>query len=90
LPRKNIEDLSFGHDVIDRLTPYNLIYLYKADSEFGGKTKTVCVSRLCMHCDNPSCSTSYPFSANHKHKNGSVVVDQELCFGGAECKAVCP
>ena len=43
-----------------------------------------------MHCDNPACATICPFSANHKHENGAVVIDQDLCFGGAKCKTVCP
>ncbi|NMC97131.1 MAG: 4Fe-4S dicluster domain-containing protein, partial [Deltaproteobacteria bacterium] len=30
------------------------------------------------------------FSANHKNKNGAVVIDQDLCFGGAKCRDVCP
>jgi len=43
-----------------------------------------------MHCDNPACATICPFAANHKHENGAVVIDQDLCFGGAKCKTVCP
>ncbi len=89
-PRKIIEDWSARQDVVDRLTPYNFIYVHKADIETGGKNKTVFVPRRCMHCDNPACATICPFSANHKHKNGAVVIDQETCFGGAKCKAVCP
>jgi len=43
-----------------------------------------------MHCDNPACATICPFSANHKYENGAVVIDPDLCFGGAKCKSVCP
>ncbi|MEN6374266.1 MAG: 4Fe-4S dicluster domain-containing protein [Smithella sp.] len=89
-PRKIIEDWSTRQDVVDRLTPYNFIYVQKADIENGGNKKTVFVPRRCMHCDNPACATICPFSANHKHKNGAVVIDQETCFGGVKCKAVCP
>lgn len=89
-PRKNIEDWSGKREIFNRLTPYNFIYVHKAEVETGGKNKTVFVPRRCMHCDNPACATICPFSANHKYKSGAVVIDQELCFGGAKCKAVCP
>ena len=43
-----------------------------------------------MHCDNPACATICPFSANHKYKTGAVVIDKDICFGGAKCRTVCP
>jgi Fe-S-cluster-containing dehydrogenase component len=89
-PRKTIEDWSKKRDVSNRLTPYNFIYVHRADVEEGGRKKTVFVPRRCMHCDNPACATICPFAANHKYKNGAVVIDQDLCFGGAKCKTVCP
>ncbi|MEN6321093.1 MAG: 4Fe-4S dicluster domain-containing protein [Syntrophaceae bacterium] len=89
-PRKTIEDWSKRKDVSNRLTPYNFIYVHKADIDAAGRHKTLFVPRRCMHCDNPACATICPFSANHKNKNGAVVIDQDLCFGGAKCKDVCP
>lgn len=89
-PTRKVEDWSKKKDVTDRLTPYNLIYVQKAEVEAGGQKKTVFVPRRCMHCDNPACATLCPFAANHKFENGAVVIDQEACFGGAKCKAVCP
>ena len=89
-PRKTIEDWSKKREVINRLTPYNFIYVHQAEIDEGGQKRTVFVPRRCMHCDNPACATICPFSANHKYENGAVVIDQELCFGGAKCKAVCP
>lgn len=89
-PRKTIEDWSKKRDVFNRLTPYNFLYVHKADVSVNGKQKTVYVPRRCMHCDNPACATICPFSANHKNKNGAVVIDQNLCFGGAKCRDVCP
>ncbi len=85
-PRKTIEDWSKKQEVTNRLTPYNFIYVHKAQIE----GKTIFVPRRCMHCDNPACATICPFSANSKKKNGAVVIDQNLCFGGAKCKDVCP
>lgn len=89
-PRKIIEDWSKKRDVVDRLTSFNYIYVHRADVEWKGGIKTVFVPRRCMHCDNPACATICPFSANHKMKNGAVVIDQDLCFGGAKCRTVCP
>ena len=89
-PRKIIEDWSKKKDVVNRLTSYNFIYIHKADMEWKGQKKTLFVPRRCMHCDNPACATICPFSANHKQPNGAVVIDQDLCFGGAKCKTVCP
>ncbi len=89
-PRKTIEDWSEKKEVFDRLTPYNFIYVHKAEVNVGGKKKTIYVPRRCMHCDNPACATICPFSANHKFKNGAVVINQNQCFGGAKCKDVCP
>jgi len=89
-PRKNIEDWSTTQQVADRLTPYNFIYVQKVEVDTGGKKKEIFIPRRCMHCDNPACATICPFSSNHKYENGAVVIDQETCFGGAKCKAVCP
>ncbi|MEN6466317.1 MAG: 4Fe-4S dicluster domain-containing protein [Syntrophaceae bacterium] len=89
-PRKTVEDWSEKRDVADRLTPYNFIYVHKAEIEAGGRKQTLFVPRRCMHCDNPACAAICPFSANHKHPDGAVVIDQDLCFGGAKCKTVCP
>jgi Fe-S-cluster-containing dehydrogenase component len=89
-PRKTIEDWSRRREVSDRFTPYNYLYVQKAEVEQDGEPKTLFVPRRCMHCDNPACATICPFSANHKHENGAVVIDQDLCFGGAKCKTVCP
>jgi Fe-S-cluster-containing dehydrogenase component len=89
-PQKKVEDWSKKRDVSDRLTPYNFIYVHRADIEDGGQKRTLFVPRRCMHCDNPACATICPFAANHKYKNGAVVIDQNLCFGGAKCRTVCP
>ena len=85
-PRKTIEDWSKKKDVFSRLTPYNYIYVHKAEVD----GKSIFVPRRCMHCDSPACATICPFSANHKEKSGAVVIDSDKCFGGAKCKDVCP
>lgn len=85
-----IEDWSTKKMVSNRLTPYNLIYVQKAEIDVAGQKKEVFIPRRCMHCDNPACVTICPFGSNQKLKNGVVVNDQDMCFGGAKCKAVCP
>ncbi len=89
-PTRKVEDWSKKREVSTRLTPYNLIFVQKANVEVGGQAKTVFVPRRCMHCDNPACATLCPFAANHKHENGAVVIDQDTCFGGAKCQTLCP
>ncbi|MFO7570767.1 MAG: 4Fe-4S dicluster domain-containing protein [Smithellaceae bacterium] len=89
-PRKTIEDWSKKKNMIHRLTPYNFIYVHKAVIGDSGREQVIYVPRRCMHCDNPACATICPFSANNKRPNGAVVIDQDLCFGGAKCKDVCP
>lgn len=89
-PRKKIEDWSEKRSVSNRLTPYNFIYVHRADIDVNGHNQTIFVPRRCMHCDNPACATICPFSANHKQEDGAVVINQDLCFGGAKCKTVCP
>lgn len=89
-PTRKVEDWSKKREVLNRLTPYNLIYVQKAEADVGGQRKTVFIPRRCMHCDNPACATLCPFAANHKFENGSVVIDQDACFGGAKCQTLCP
>lgn len=89
-PRKTIEDWSKRKEVFNRLTPYNYIYVQKAAVDVGGRKTILNIPRRCMHCDNPACATICPFSANHKMKSGAVVIDQDICFGGAKCRSVCP
>lgn len=89
-PTRKIEDWSKKKEVDHRLTPYNLIFIQKAEVDRKGEKKTVFIPRRCMHCDNPACATLCPFAANHKYENGAVVIDPEICFGGAKCKTLCP
>jgi Fe-S-cluster-containing dehydrogenase component len=89
-PTRTVEDWSKKKEVSNRLTPYNLIFVQKAEVEDGSDKKTVFIPRRCMHCDNPACATLCPFASNHKFKSGAVVIDPDTCFGGAKCKTVCP
>jgi Fe-S-cluster-containing dehydrogenase component len=89
-PTKIVEDWSKKKGVSDRLTPYNPLFIEKAEIKINGNKKTMNIPRRCMHCDSPACALICPFTANHKSKTGAVVIDKNTCFGGAKCKTVCP
>jgi Fe-S-cluster-containing dehydrogenase component len=89
-PRGKTEDFSDRKHLTGRLTPYNYLFIHKAEVEHGGKRWSLNIPRRCMHCDNPACATICPFAANHKHETGAVVINGDVCFGGAKCRTVCP
>lgn len=85
-PQKTHDDWSKKRDVIDALTPYNWTMVQKVEVE----EEEIFIPRRCMHCDQPPCANLCPFGALNKHGDGSVVIDHDLCLGGAKCKTVCP
>jgi len=85
-PQKTHDDWSKKRDVINTLTPYNWTMVQKVEIE----GEEIFVPRRCMHCDNPPCANLCPFGALNKYSDGSVVINHDLCMGGAKCKAVCP
>ena len=89
-PQKKKEDWSKKREITDRLTPYNWTFVQEVRVEHAGKDHTLYIQRRCMHCDNPPCADLCPFSVLHKMPEGPVVIDQDLCFGGAKCRTVCP
>lgn len=89
-PQKKFEDWSSRRNVTSRLTPYNWTTVQKVEVEHEGRLATVHVPRRCMHCDDPPCANLCPFSAMEKTREGPVVIDPEVCFGGAKCRSVCP
>jgi len=89
-PQKKKEDWSKKRDRTDRLTPYNWTFVQKVQVEHKGRDHTLYLQRRCMHCDNPPCADLCPFSVLHKMPEGPVIIDHDLCFGGAKCRTVCP
>lgn len=89
-PQKKHEDWSDKRGLTSRLTPYNWTFVQQVAVEHGGRSYEVSVPRRCMHCDNPPCAKICPFSAQEKTPEGPVVIDPDLCFGGAKCRDVCP
>ncbi|MCG0278939.1 MAG: 4Fe-4S dicluster domain-containing protein [Thermanaeromonas sp.] len=89
-PQKNYEDWSTKQNITNRLTPYNWTFVQKVEVEHKGNKTVVYIPRRCMHCDNPPCAKLCPFSAQEKKPEGPVIIDPEICFGGAKCREVCP
>lgn len=89
-PQTKFEDWSEKRGLTTRLTPYNWNYVEHVQVEDKGKLEDIYVMRRCMHCDNPTCQKICPFSAIKKDKSGAVSINDEICFGGAKCRDVCP
>ncbi|MEW6425247.1 MAG: 4Fe-4S dicluster domain-containing protein [Bacillota bacterium] len=89
-PRKIKEDWQDKKELTTRLTPYNWTFVQHARVEHGGKPVDVYIPRRCMHCDNPPCANLCPFGAQGKTPEGPVVINPDLCLGGAKCRDVCP
>jgi Fe-S-cluster-containing dehydrogenase component len=85
-PQKTHDDWSQRKDVLDQLTPYNWTAVQQVQVEGEG----IYIPRRCMHCDNPPCANLCPFGALNQNADSSVVINPDLCMGGAKCKAVCP
>jgi formate dehydrogenase iron-sulfur subunit len=89
-PTGTHEDWSSRRHITSTLTPYNWTAVQRVSVEHEGRTQTVHVPRHCMHCDDPPCANLCPFAAQTKQPEGPVVIDPDLCLGGAKCRAVCP
>lgn len=87
--RVKVADWSDKRDTMDRLTPYNWLFIQEATVEINGEEETFTVPRRCMHCQNPPCADLCPWGAARKLKNGITRIDDN-CLGGSKCKAVCP
>jgi len=85
-PQKTHDDWSKKKDVINTLTPYNWTTVQQV--QVAGEE--IYIPRRCMHCDNPPCANLCPFGALNQNADSSVVINPDLCMGGAKCKAVCP
>ena len=48
------------------------------------------VSLTCQQCDEPACVAQCPTGAMHKHADGIVRSDHEVCIGCGACVMACP
>ena len=45
----------------------------------------------CMHCDRPTCVEACPTGATYKdQRDGTVVINRDLCIGCGQCLPACP
>jgi len=88
--RVPVEDWSEKQDVNDRLTPYNWLFIQRADVEINGEERELTIPRRCMHCVNPPCVKLCPWGAAQQLENGISKIDSDICLGGSKCKKVCP
>lgn len=88
--RVKAEDWSDRRDVTDRLTPYNWLFIQRAEVEHDGRAWEINIPRRCMHCRNAPCANLCPFGACSTQDNGIVRIDPDVCLGGAKCRQVCP
>lgn len=89
-PKKIKEDWQDKKDLTNRLTPYNWTFVQHVQVARDGRTVDVYIPRRCMHCDNPPCANLCPFGAHGKTPEGPVIINPDLCMGGAKCRDVCP
>jgi Fe-S-cluster-containing dehydrogenase component len=88
--RVKAEDWSEKKDVTDRLTPYNLVYIQRAEVRVNDETATLSFPRRCMHCVTPPCVKLCPWGAATQDKRGISRIDPDICLGGSKCRQVCP
>ena len=88
--RVPVMDWSDKQDIIDRLTPYNWLFIQNATVEVDGEETEITIPRRCMHCVNPPCVKLCPWGAARQLENGIAKIDSNICLGGSKCKAVCP
>ena len=88
--RVPVQDWSDRQDETERLTPYNWLYIQRAEVVVDGEEQEIMIPRRCMHCVNPPCVKLCPWGAAKQFDNGISRIDSDICLGGSKCKKVCP
>lgn len=85
-----VSDWSERRDIIDRLTPYNWLYIQSCTVRTEQGERKVFLPRRCMHCTNPPCVNLCPTGAARQRLNGAVYIDHSMCMGDGQCDRACP
>ena len=88
--RVKVEDWSRRRDETERFTPYNWLFIQRAQVTVKGEETELSIPRRCMHCVNPPCVKLCPWGAAKQYRDGISEIDPGLCLGGSKCKKVCP
>ena len=88
--RVPVQDWSDRQDETERLTPYNWLFIQRAEVMVNGEEQEITIPRRCMHCVNPPCVKLCPWGAAKQLDNGISRIDSDICLGGSKCKKVCP
>jgi Fe-S-cluster-containing dehydrogenase component len=88
--RVKVSDWSERREVMDRLTPYNWLFIQHAAVKLNGEDTELAIPRRCMHCVNPPCVKLCPWGSAKQLENGISWIDADICLGGSKCKNVCP
>ena len=88
--RVKVSDWSERREVMDRLTPYNWLFIQHAAVKLNGEDTELTIPRRCMHCVNPPCVKLCPWGSAKQLENGISWIDADICLGGSKCKNVCP
>lgn len=88
--RVRSQDWSGRRDVIDRLTPYNWLYIQSCTVQTAAGSRRIFLPRRCMHCINPPCANLCSTGAARQRASGAVYIDQSTCMGDGQCDRACP
>jgi len=73
-----------------KLSAHTFTKIQFTEAEHNGKFHFVFTKLQCMHCEHPACATACPVAALQKTENGSVIYDDNRCFGCRYCQLACP
>ena len=87
-PKVSFDDKSVLGE-LRRTTPqaYTVVNRYENPKDKGAP---VYRKIQCNHCKEPGCATACPIHAYSKTPEGSVLYDENLCFGCRYCMTACP
>ena len=80
----------FSRSSVDRLTPYNWLYVQSCVIRDRQGERRVFLPRRCMQCGNPSCVSFCPTGAARHRSSGAVYIDHTFCLGDGRCMYACP